>query len=1013
MKTSCGKVRMYAIAIVNAVAFAVMAISVLSAPRAVTAAKLPAPNAAAKAAVPAAHNHPPRINFAQLPMRFERNDGQTDPQVKFLSRGQGYTLFITPGEAVLAIRQPVKEPRPGLFPRPDREARANDKKKADAAKSAIVRIVLKGAASAPQIEGVDRLAAGSNYFIGNDPKKWHTDVPNYAKIELKNVYPGIDLVYHGSEQARLEYDFRLAPGADPDAIRLGFKGMKKLALDKRGDLVVSVGRSQIVEDAPAIYQEIGGNKQTVKGRWVLRGAHEAGFALASYDRTEPIVIDPVLLYSTYLGGNRLDHAYAIAVDSEGNAYVTGAADDTEFPTTPNALQRTFTGNPYNVFVSKLNPSASGTEQLLYSTYLGGSGNNNGVGDQGEGIAVDSSGNAYVTGVTTSTNFPTLNAYQTTNYSDVQLTAFVAKLNPSASGAASLLYSTYLGGGREDRGQGIAVDSSGNAYVTGYTYSAGNYNCVASDYPQNCCTGLGTGTCIGFPTLNAFQSTIGSVGITLANAFVAKLNPAASGAASLLYSTYLGGSSNDFGYGIAVDSSGNAYVTGYATSTNFPTLNAFQSALGGVNGSNAFVAKLNPSASGVASLLYSTYLGGDSADAANGIAVDSAGNAYVTGKAASTDFPTLNAFQSAPGGAGDNAFVAKLNPSASGAASLLYSTYLGGSGSDGYYGDIGYGIAVDSSGNAYVTGSTNSTNFPVVPGALQSTNNSSDASCISSGIPYSCCVAAGEGICSNAFVAKLNPSASGAASLLYSTYLGGSYTDYAYGIAVDSSGNAYVTGYTYSADNSFCLDPNYPLNCCTGSGTGTCIGFPTTPNAFQSTLGGVGAANAFVAELNLPTPAPTPTPTATATATSTPTATPTQTATPTPTTTATATATVTPTETPTPGIGTLTFSPSSVNFGDKTTVNKTSKAKSVTIKNDSSKKSKLEVSITGETTAAPFAVKSECSKTLAPGKSCKVEVIFSPTDTTEQSGQLTINDDASGAPQKIPLSGTGKAPKVKK
>ena len=215
MKAFCGKVRIGVIAILGMVAFAMMAIADLSAPRSSVSAKQPAPSAAAKAAVPAAHNHPPRINFAQLPMRFERNDGQTDPQVKFLSRGQGYTLFITPGEAVLAMRQPVKEPRPGLFPRPDREARANDKKKADAAKSAIVRIVLKGAASAPQIEGVDRLATGSNYFIGNDPKKWHTDVPNYAKVELKNVYPGIDLIYHGSEQARLEYDFRLAPGPTP------------------------------------------------------------------------------------------------------------------------------------------------------------------------------------------------------------------------------------------------------------------------------------------------------------------------------------------------------------------------------------------------------------------------------------------------------------------------------------------------------------------------------------------------------------------------------------------------------------------------------------------------------------------------------------------------------------------------------------------------------------------------------------------------------------------------------
>jgi hypothetical protein len=1043
MKAFCGKVRIGVIAILGMVAFAMMAIADLSAPRSSVSAKQPAPSAAAKAAVPAAHNHPPRINFAQLPMRFERNDGQTDPQVKFLSRGQGYTLFITPGEAVLAMRQPVKEPRPGLFPRPDRQARANDKKKADAAKSAIVRIVLKGAASAPQIEGVDRLATGSNYFIGNDPKKWHTDVPNYAKVELKNVYPGIDLIYHGSEQGRLEYDFRLAPEADPDAIRLGFKGMKKLALDQRGDLVVSVGKSQIVEHAPDIYQEIGGNKQTVKGRWVLRGAHEAGFELASYDRTKPIVIDPVLLYSTYLGGSGGDQGNAIAVDSSGNAYVTGAAGPTDFPTL-NAYQSTANGGA--AFVAKLNPSASGAASLLYSTYLGGNG-----GDTGYGIAVDSSGNAYVTGTTgsfgnssctasgepgvcctgagtgTCTAFPTLNAYQSTNNAATAANgggggvanAFVAKLNPSASGAASLLYSTYLGGSAGysgDWGNGIAVDSSGDAYVTGATGSYGNSSCNGLDTPGACCTGAGTGTCIAFPTLNAFQSTLNGG----ENAFVAKLDPSASGAASLLYSTYLGGSTAEVGFGIAADPSGNAYVTGTTESNDFPTLNAYQSTLGGEY-SNAFVAKLNPGLSGMASLLYSTYLGGDYYDMGYGIAVDSSANAYVTGSAASTNFPTLNAYQSTNNDTEyGNAFVAKLNPAASGAASLLYSSYLGGSGSDG-----GNGIAVDSSGNAYVTGTTGSFG---------------NSSCTASGEPGDCCTGAGTGTCiafptlnayqstnnaaanganggANAFVAKLNPSASGAASLSYSTYLGGSGMKYqgdqGFGIALDSSGNAYVTGFTDSTN------------------------FPTL-NAYQSTLESVDGGNAFVAELSPATPAPTPTGTATATATTTatltaaptatatstvratPTATATattatRTATPTKTATPTATKTATPTATPTPNGSAV---PATLAFGAEVAGQTSATIKTVTVTSKSKAAlviSSVTVASTDGSATPEFIVTGgTCGPTYpftvspSPG-SCTITVSFTPSaisSTDGRTGTLTIVDDAPTGTETIKMEGTG-------
>ena len=746
-------------------------------------------------AVPQSHQPAPHLSLAQLPMRFERNDGQTDPQVKFLSRGQGYTLFITPGEAVLAMHSPSKHSRPDAL-RPSRAnssdpgsrisraaaTRRDDAKKDGAGESAVVRITLRDAASSPQVEGIDRMVAKSNYFIGNDPKKWHTDVPNYAKVELENVYRGIDLIYHGSAQAQLEYDFRLAPGANPNAIRLGFGAGNKLALDAKGDLIVSIGESKLVEHAPAVYQESGGKRRTIAGAWKLRGTHEVGFQVASYDRSRPIVIDPVLLYSTYLGGTGGDLGNGIAVDSSGNAYVTGFTASTDFPT-KNAFQSTIK-NRFDAFVAKLNPSASGAASLLYSTYLGGSG------ARGNGIAVDSAGNAYVTGTTASTDFPTLNAFQSTCPSAASgcQAAFVAKLNPSASGAASLLYSTYLGGTGSDEANGIAVDSSGNAYVTGGTHST------------------------DFPTLDAFQSTCPWASSGCLDAFVAKLNPAASGAASLLYSTYLGGSSTDFGQGVAVDSSGNAYVTGGTHSTDFPTLDAFQSTcpLAGGGCEAAFVAKLNPSASGAASLLYSTYLGGTGGDEASGIAVDSSGNAYVTGDTFSTDFPTLHAFRSTcPSEGGLNGcnpvFFSKLNPAASGAASLLYSTYLGGTN-----GDEASGIAVDSSGNAYVTGHTFSTDFPTLH-AFQST-------CPNGSTTFGCFTG---------FVAEFDPSASGAASLLYSTYLGGTgISDFGSSIAVDSSSpaNAYVTGTTSSTD------------------------FPIV-NAFQSTNNDPASGNAFVAELS--------------------------------------------------------------------------------------------------------------------------------------------------------------------
>ncbi len=686
--------------------------------------------------------------YGKLPLSFEANQGQTGSEVKFLSRGSGYSLFLTANEAVLSLK-PSRDRKGAVAPArlqnkpgPLAAARGSDQ----APESAVLRMKLAGANPSAQVAGVDELPGKSNYFLGNDPAKWRTNVPTYAKVKYAEVYPGIDLVYYGN-QRQLEYDFVVAPGADPQSIRLSFAvsnpsrdsdGAVPLRIDAQGDLIARVGGDEIRLRKPVVYQEVNGERRPVSGGYVFQANNDIRFSLAAYDKTKPLVVDPVLVYATYLGGNDIDVGYGIAVDSSGNAYVTGQTLSTNFP--PANPFRIANGGGYDAFVTKLNVSGSA---LIYSTYLGGS-----AFDFGQGIAVDSSGNAYVTGETSSTNFPTANAIQT-RFGGANTDAFVAKLNAAGS---ALVYSTYLGGNGQDYGTGIAVDSSGNAYVTGETLST------------------------DFPTANAFQASFGA-----GKAFVTKFNAAGS---ALVYSTYLGGSSGDRGQGIAVDSSGNAFVTGWTRSTDFPTANSFQARNGGGLG-DVFVTKFNASGS---ALVYSTYLGGSGQDISEGIAVDSFGNACVTGYTESTDFPTANAFQARYGGGGDG-FVTEFNAAGS---TPVYSTYLGGSGVD-----QGSGVAVDSSGSAYVTGPTSSTNFPTA-NAIQAVLSGSN----------------------DAFVMKLNAVGS---ALVYSTYLGGSGSDGGSGIAVDPSGNAYMTGSTGST--------NFP-----------------TANAFRSAYGG-GVQDAFVAKIS--------------------------------------------------------------------------------------------------------------------------------------------------------------------
>ncbi|HEU4479605.1 MAG TPA: SBBP repeat-containing protein, partial [Pyrinomonadaceae bacterium] len=580
--------------------------------------------------------------FGRLPLSFVVNRGQHEQPVKFISNGPGYRLFLTANEAVLTLRKPQADTK--------------------VREGSVLRLKMIGANAAPQVKGHDELPGKVNYFIGNDPQKWQRNIPTYRKVYYKDVYPGIDVVYYGN-QRELEYDFIVAPGANPKAIKFTVEGADQIRLDGTGNLLLNLKHGEVRLHKPLIYQLTEqGSRREVKGDYVIKG-REIRFKVQAFDSGKPLVIDPVLSYSTFLGGADSEQAFGIAVDSQGSAYVTGSTDDDlfpgTFPTTAGAFKTTSQGG--SAFVSKLDPTGS---TLVYSTYISSN-------SFGRSIAVDASGNAYVTGTTTANDFPIVNGLKSSiNSQD----AFVTKLNSSGSG---LLFSTLLGGTNEDSGSGIAVDGNGNIYVVGSTLST------------------------NFPTINAIQSNLGP-GSGCYDGFVTKIDPSAP---SYVFSTYLGATGCDHATAVALDTSADVYVTGSTDSLNFPTTaNAFQGTKASTIFSDAYVTKLTTS--GV--LVYSTYLGGATSDLSNGIAVDASGNAYVVGSTSSVNFPTLNPIQATINGA--EAFVTKLNSQGSG---LVYSTFLGGTGAD-----FGRGIAVDSTGNAYVTGVTNSVEFPITAGALR-------------------------------------------------------------------------------------------------------------------------------------------------------------------------------------------------------------------------------------------------------------------------------------------------------
>lgn len=936
---------------------------------------------------PADHGTPGRplrvVNpYGKLPLSFEVNQGQADSRVKFLSRGRGYSLFLTGDSAVFALRAENQRAkgkgqkgkvgrtvrgglqlpvavfgdtthkwRPATNPFPiDNLPSAINKSRVPNPESRVpptLRMKLVGSNPQAKVVGLEELPGKSNYLIGNDPKKWRTNIANYAKVKYKDVYPGIDLVYYGN-QGQLEYDWVVAPGADPGAIRFAVEsggpenGNRNTQIVANGDLIIATDGGEVRFHKPLVYQEQSTvdsrrsttknsgpanrqssiiNRQSVQGHFVMLTDNRIGFAVAAYDKSRPLIIDPVLSYSTYLSGadSMVESAgtqiTSMAVDVAGSVYVTGSVTSSDFATSPGAYDPGCGSDgacggqalpddlitlvpPSDIFVAKFNPEGSA---LLYSTYLGG-----GLWDSANAIAVDGAGNAYVAGVSNSPDYPTspgapqpaCGSDGTCNRDEGGNTSNDAVLAKLSSDGSALIFSTFLGGSGYDQASGLGLDASGNAYVGGMTTSI--------DFPTT------TGAFRTEPLLPDCGTAIGAPSCSLG--FVAKVDPTG---ASVLYSTLLGGGS-DWVVAVAADAAGHAYVTGETQSSNFPTTaGAFRPSFSGGECSievvvfpcpDVFVTELDLTGS---SLVYSTYLGGVEADRAGGIAVDAAGGLYVSGTTQSSEFPTTpGALQTslkggecfAPLGASTqcpDAFVAKFDPAGSGAGSLVYSTFLGGQG-----GDYGSAIKVDAAGNAYITGTTSSLDFP--------TKNPIQAA--SAGEP-------------DVFVSEIDPAGS---ALVFSTYLGGGSFDWGTSLAIDTSAAVYVAGSTYGG---------WPPG----------IGFPTTAGSFEN--GPHSGSLGFVSK-------------------------------------------IAPDDLPA-----VILDPSVLSFADQV-VSTTSSDQIVTLRNMGS----APVTIGEISTTAGFSQANDCGTGIGGGQTCSIHVTFAPSTTELQTGELRVTDNASGSPHIVALQG---------
>ena len=758
-----------------------------------------------------------RTNRADLPLYFEGNSGQSDPSVRFLAHGRGCTLFLTEREAVLSLQSSRPAARP----------------------EGVLRI--RPIDSNPQaaIEGLDPLPGRVNYFIGDQRAEWRTDIQTFARVRYRAIYPGIDLVYYGGGDG-LEFDLIAAPHAALGQLRLSIEGADAAAVDSSGDLRLTTAAGAVTIRRPRVYQDRGGVRYALDGSYsVKRAVHgppawTVAISVVGYDRNLPLVIDPQLVYSTYLGGSGDNYAgfaqatpwlpsdldnlegsdagFAVAVDSSGDIYVAGIAYSSNFPV-KHASQASDKGSgtrpkrTSNAFIAKLDPTKSGPASLIYSTYLGGGGDSSSLGSDGDfatGIAVDGNGEAYVAGATWSRNFPHANcgpfgASNNQGASNIN-NGFVTELDPAGN---KLVYSCFINGSEGAPASRIAIvpgcPSNCAAYVSGSTASNGPDDFVIVN---------------GLQTTNPDQNSQSA----------AYLMVIAGGGGSIQYSTFYGGSGTpdggEVGSGIAVDSSGHAYLTGLTFSVDLPLQNPLQVSNHGAEAGaqTAFVAEFDPSQTGPASLLYSSYLGGSGGDYGSGIAVDAAGHIAVDGATSSVDFPLVYPFQAqrnvAASGAGGmyNAFVSEIDPSQTAESQLIYSTYLGGSGGSSMVGDGALDLALDASGHIFVVGITFSADFPVTPAACQQQNLSILA-------------------LFNGFVSELDPTqtANPASQLLFSTYLGGNLADLGSSIRVDSAGRAAVAGVTYST--------NFPLTASAFQNSNRSF----TPSHFST--------NSFVTELD--------------------------------------------------------------------------------------------------------------------------------------------------------------------
>jgi uncharacterized repeat protein (TIGR01451 family) len=807
-------------------------------------------------------------NTVSLPLFFEPNQGQTAPQVKFFARGAGYGLFLTADEAVLQLQASAVSTQ---------HSAAGSQR----APSSVIRMRLDGANASARVSGASPLPGKSSYFIGNDPSKWRRDIPQFARVQYEAVYPGVDLVYYGN-QGQLEYDFRVAPAADPKQIALSFQGASAHIIsgdsDDSGDLILATASGDIHFHAPHVYQPAtpqsgnasGNAEKAVAGSFRQLADNKIGFIIGDYDHSRELVIDPVLSYSTYLGGSGVEggsegsnpeNLVKIAIDPAGFIYVAGSTTSANFPfpvppNTNDPIQASLEG-AQNIFIAVINPTLQPPippdEQLVYATYLGGSATDSLAVDSLAGIAVDTNRNIYVAGTTTAPDFPTTSNALPQPGAVTGTHGFLSALTLSTTQtiAYNLTYSTYLAGtnaagNATDTVTGLAIDRNQNAYVTGVTTSS---NPETSQYP--------------FPASPSGYQTVSNSPGNL-QFFASKINTAGNGSLSMLYSTYFGGgypaTAIAIGGGIAVDPSPNTapnmYITGTTTMLQvnpnggaaFPLLDAQQSCLNeaskhGTCLSNnvtttpdAFVAKINPNPQtggiGQSSLIYSTYLGGSGDDHGNAIDVDTSGNAYVIGSTDSTDWVSVGTgFQTKNGGGPHDAFIAKIGNLSGSVYPLNYFTYLGGSGDD-----TGQDIKVDTVGTVHVVGSTTSTDLPVTTNTLQP--------CLGEpGVQPPC----PSSTATNAFVALIGTSLSGRGAGDYLTYLGGSLQDQGTGIALDSVfGATYVAGTTQSS--------NFPLPLS-----------PPAPPPYQGTLNGsqdafvskIGASSTLVITVPSTSPAPFP------------------------------------------------------------------------------------------------------------------------------------------------------------